>query len=459
MIDSSTFVHNIGTLLEIEEGTALEADEKGFLRVKPSAQNVPLGFFSGLFGTCPNPLEQTLNKTCQRLFDEIIKKNEGPLVSTSTALAKDRVRAGKILERLEKIGNAVLNPQLKADLTELVKTPETLEARLALRQGISPQVLNETSSGTYIMRNRQGKPWGIFKPQCQEIGGSKNPSWVIWAVCTAEQWGIESGTGYLRECAAYYLDKNHFSNVPLTLTTNFQHASLDTSLFPMGTPNLIGSFQLFKNNCKPGNACLRKYEIYPVKLDKPFYNGLFSLIKKVYVTFFRFLFFCGLPHLPVNQVHRMAILDIRLLNCDRHLGNFLFDKLSKTLYPIDHGLILPARASKIRFDWKQLVQAHIPFNSIELAYIENLDLDEDEKTLRRCGINSVEAMERMKLSTALLKECARRGLTAHQIAELMLGKKGTLEGNYFEDVICRKVFKRGEDYQLVIDRAIIDSLS
>lgn len=458
MIDSSVFAHNLKTLLNIKEATALAVDEKGLLHAKPATETVHPGFFASLFDRGSNQPEQVLNATCQRLFDEIIKWHPVPLTSTSKSLSKDRVRVGQILKGIEKIGNAVLNPQLKSDLTELSTTPETLEARLALRQGVAPVVLNKTISGTYIMRNRQEKPWGIFKPQCQEVGGSKNPSWVVWAVCTAEQWGIESGTGYLRECAAYSMDKDNFSNVPLTIKTHFQHPTLDTSLFPMSTPDLTGSFQLFKDNCKPGHESLKGYEIYPVKLNKPFFSGLFSLVKKAYVAFMRFMFYCGLSHLPVRQIHRMAILDIRLLNCDRHLGNFLYDKAANKIHPIDHGLILPAKATRIRFDWKKLVQAHMPFGSKELAYIESLDAEEDEKQLRKCGITNQEALERMKLSTALLKECAKRGMTAHQIAELMLGKVKTVEGSYFEDVICRKVFRKKENVAAVIDRAIQDYL-
>ncbi|HEV8051744.1 MAG TPA: hypothetical protein VGP47_04555 [Parachlamydiaceae bacterium] len=457
---SSAFVHNLNTILNLQ-GTNLTVDAEGLLQAKVG--NLPVepspGFFTTLFGTGSNRIEQVVNETCTRLFEEIINKNKAPLVSTCAALTNDRITAGKILDRLELLGNVILNPQLKADLKELVDIPETLEARLALRQGITPEVLNKTSSGTYIMRNRQGKPWGIFKPQCQEIGGSKNPSWVIWAVCTSEQWGIEEGTGYLRECAAYSLDKNHFSNVPLTVSTHFQHPALDTSIFPISTPNLTGSFQLFKDNCKPGNECLKKYEIYSVKLGKAAGGSvLYSMIKKAYVTFFRFLFFCGLPHLPVNQVHRMAILDIRLLNCDRHFGNFLFDKISQKLFPIDHGLILPANATKTRFDWKQLIQSHIPFSNEELAYIDQLNADEDEKILIKCGINCLEALGRMKLSTALLKECAKRGMTAHQIADLMVGKRITVNGNYFEDVICKEVFKKGLNRDVVIRQAISDYL-
>jgi hypothetical protein len=49
-----------------------------------------------------------------------------------------------------------------------------------------------------------------------------------------------------------------------------------------------------------------------------------------------------------EQVHRLGVLDIRLLNLDRHLGNILVvddgpsvDSDRYQLVPIDHGFVLP----------------------------------------------------------------------------------------------------------------------
>lgn len=453
---TSVYSHNLSILLKIETNDRLESDDGFRLKIasqaSPNKSWWPLNFFNNN----TSQVAEIVNETCQRLFEQMVEKKTEPLTSTSLALEHDRIKARKVLTQVAKVGTKILNAQLQSDLEEFVKSPETLEARLALRKGIEPKVLNQTISGTYIMPNRQGKPWGIFKPQRQEVGSDKNPSWAIWASCRAEEWGIESGTGYLRECAAFRLDHDHFADVPLTVQTAFQHAKLDTSLFPLTVPNLIGSFQQFKNHCLDGSGSLKSYERFPFRLDRSWSS---SLVEKVTLVVYRILFFLGLSCIPVDQIHKMAIFDIRILNCDRHLGNFLVDKRSKTLYPIDHGLILPSQAKRIRFEWQGLVQAHLPFSRKELEYIDQLDPDRDGEILKECGIPSA-AIERMKLSTYLLKACAKRGLTLHQIADLMKGKVSPhSDYSFFEDVICKKVFNYRVPQNVVIDWAIDHYLS
>jgi hypothetical protein len=50
----------------------------------------------------------------------------------------------------------------------------------------------------------------------------------------------------------------------------------------------------------------------------------------------------GLAKLPLEEIHKIAILDIRILNCDRNGENVLVIEGAKNkLIPIDHGLSLP----------------------------------------------------------------------------------------------------------------------
>ncbi len=443
MPNSSVFSHNINTLEQLQTGATLSVDPNGYLVTgAPLATTHPRkSLFSRFIGAIQNPLHQAINQTCQQLFDEVITNNSLPLTSKSPALVKERVKVKHILDNVTKLGNNILPSQLESDLRELVQSPETLEARLALQQGIAPAPLNQTISGTYVMHNRLGQPWGIFKPMSQEVGGNKNPNWLVWAAFSAEMWDIESGTGYLRECIAYQLDKEHFSQVPLTVPTNFKHPALDTSIFPLTTPNLVGSFQIFKKNCTPLNASLKSYEYLIEKRN----TWLATIITSIYVFALRCLFYFGLSHISKEQIHKIAILDMRILNCDRHLGNCLVEENTKILYPIDHGLVLPNKARKLRFEWKNLIQSRFPFSGRSLRYIEKLDPNEDANILKRSGI-AADAIERMKLSTMLLKTGAARGLTAYQIADLI--------EQAFEEVICHKVFTKGENPQNVINQAI-----
>ena len=48
---------------------------------------------------------------------------------------------------------------------------------------------------------------------------------------------------------------------------------------------------------------------------------------------------------PTDEVHKIAVLDLRLLNLDRNACNILVRKESESgalkLVPIDHGLTIP----------------------------------------------------------------------------------------------------------------------
>ena len=66
---------------------------------------------------------------------------------------------------------------------------------------------------------------------------------------------------------------------------------------------------------------------------------------------------------PTDEVHKIAILDLRLLNLDRNASNILVQeqtdekgKKSKKLIPIDHGLTIPDSLQITTFDLDWLSQ-------------------------------------------------------------------------------------------------------
>ncbi|KAM0905665.1 hypothetical protein ACQ4PT_017257 [Festuca glaucescens] len=105
----------------------------------------------------------------------------------------------------------------------------------------------------------------------------------------------------------------------------------------------------------------------------------------------------GPSRFSVQSVHRVGILDVRLLNIDRHAGNILVknpptgDGSSSAapleLVPIDHGLCLPEQLEDPYFEWLHWPQASRPFSSAELdyivvTYIASLDPFKDAEMLR-----------------------------------------------------------------------------
>eukprot|EP00270_Netrium_digitus_P001334 TRINITY_DN1142_c2_g1_i2.p1 TRINITY_DN1142_c2_g1~~TRINITY_DN1142_c2_g1_i2.p1 ORF type:complete len:367 (-),score=99.92 TRINITY_DN1142_c2_g1_i2:265-1272(-) len=143
----------------------------------------------------------------------------------------------------------------------------------------------------------------------------------------------------------------------------------------------------------------------------------------------------GPLHLPVEEVHKIAILDIRLANADRNGANILVakdDEGKLKLVPIDHGYCIPENLQDVTLEWVYWPQARQPFSCTALDYIARLDAEQDLVLLQRAGWQLSRACARtLQISTALLKAGAAAGLSPHQIGRMMqrerLQEPSTLE--------------------------------
>ena len=61
------------------------------------------------------------------------------------------------------------------NFTEVIRTAET-----AIDNGIYPQRIYQGSSGSYFVKNSEGKTIGVFKPKDEEPYGRLNPKWTKW---------------------------------------------------------------------------------------------------------------------------------------------------------------------------------------------------------------------------------------------------------------------------------------
>lgn len=170
-----------------------------------------------------------------------------------------------------------------------------------MRQGHPPMLCKEGVGGTYFMRDEQNKTIGVFKPQDEEMGCLNNPKGFTPGSLNYNKTkrGVQEGEAAYRECAAYVLDHEHFAGVPATDLVVCNHPSFNNS--PVETTPAeecvkIGSFQEFKEHDFDAE------DISPSRASK----------------------------FPVNEVHKIAILDIRLFNTDRHGGNILIRKINKS---------------------------------------------------------------------------------------------------------------------------------
>jgi hypothetical protein len=170
-----------------------------------------------------------------------------------------------------------------------------------MRSGNSPILSEAGVGGTYFMKDSSNRKIGVFKPHDEEMGCLNNPKGFTpmsngFIDCSRTK-GVVGGEAAFRECAAYVLDHEYFSGVPATdlVACNYPcfnnspttgHSFLEENI-------KIGSFQEFKEHDFDAE------DISPKRAAK----------------------------FPVNEVHKIAILDIRLFNTDRHGGNILVRKV------------------------------------------------------------------------------------------------------------------------------------
>lgn len=269
----------------------------------------------------------------------------------------------------------------------------------AMKNGIDPIPVRSGLGGAYYLRNTDGDNIAIVKPTDEEPYAPNNPKGFVGKALGQPglKCSVRVGETGFREVAAYLLDHDHSANVPFTVLVKVTH-----SIFNVNDGVSI-------------NKCHFKKQISKIASLQQFIPHDFDASDH------------GTSSFPVSAVHRIGILDIRILNTDRHAGNLLVRKLEGTgsladmeLIPIDHGLCLPESLEDPYFEWIHWPQASIPFSEDELEYISNLDPDKDSDMLRMELPMIREASRRvLVICTIFLKKAADFGFCLAEIGEMM----------------------------------------
>ncbi|KAK4339401.1 hypothetical protein RND71_040863 [Anisodus tanguticus] len=300
----------------------------------------------------------------------------------------------------------IVNPKIEVPLMISDLIGSTLEG---LDRGNYPIRSSEGTGGAYFMLDASGSKYlSVFKPIDEEPMAVNNPRGLPLSV---DGEGLKKGTrvgeGALRECAAYLLDHPKsgrrsfsgealgFAGVPPTSFVRCFHSGFN---HPDSITSKIGSLQKFMEN-----------------------NGSCEDM--------------GPSAFPVGEVHKIAVLDMRMANADRHAGNILMNKGEDgqiVLIPIDHGYCLPECFEDVTFDWLYWPQARQPFSSETIEYIKSLDAEEDIALLKFYGWDMpLESARTLRISTMLLKKGVERGLTPFTIGNIMcretLNKESVIE--------------------------------
>lgn len=245
----------------------------------------------------------------------------------------------------------------------------------------SPEICEDGVNGTYFLKDKDGNFIAVFKPIDEEGNSDRNPKnhqQNRMELRSIPNKGIKDGEAALREVAAYLLDREGFIGIPRTdlVQITFHGKSTETK---------IGSMQEFIDN--DGSS-------------EDF----------------------GCSGFSAKDVHKIGIIDIQMMNMDRHAGNVLVKKDTKTkklrLVPIDHGFSLPDGLDCPWFEWMSWPQAKVPFDDETKDYIMRIDIDKDAAMLERLGIRK-ECIKTMKITTTLLKKAVLHNKTLYEIGRMI----------------------------------------
>lgn len=229
-----------------------------------------------------------------------------------------------------------------------------------------PKLIDEGLGGTYFLYDGDGNICAVWKPSDEEPSAKRNPKEK-----TEPRSGFSETKGYLREAAAYALDGG-FSSVPLTMLARTSNGQ-------------CGAIQKYVNNDGSSDEF-------------------------------------GSSRYKTDQIHRIGLLDLRLLNTDRHGGNILVSNPSKpTLTPIDHGYALGNKDSLkeiLDFEWRNWSQAEEPFSPETKAAVLAVDVERDVKILKSLGIED-DAIMLFRASDAFVRCALQSGWTLQEMADFV----------------------------------------
>ena len=302
---------------------------------------------------------------------------------------------------------------LRSTPRPLVQTIQ--HARRAFALGIKPDLIMDGSGGSYYIHDVKKNKIAVFKPADEEPYAENNPRGYLPQQVGQEmeglRRGIAPGEACIREVAAYLLDHEGFADVPMTTLAEARHPTFNTN---------GARLKVSEGGASIGAHCIGPYYA-------PHSNGG-GVPKKVgsfqeYVRSEGSMDDLSSSKLDVEQVHKIAILDIRLLNADRNPANLLCRRLrdnSLELVPIDHGYCLRSMCDVSWMDWCWLdwPQLKEPLSAKSKDYIQRLDMEADARLLRERLNISDTAIDYIRASTALLKAGVQAGLSLYDIAVL-----------------------------------------
>lgn len=179
---------------------------------------------------------------------------------------------------------------------------------------------------------------------------------------------VRVGEAAMREVAAYLLDHDHFARVPCTVLVRLTHPIFHVAAEPGASADAAPASQSVGSDSSStialGSSSFMSAAAGVPAQQRQAPAKLGSL--QEYVTHSGDSSEQGASRFSTRDVHRIGILDLRLLNTDRHAGNLLcrpqeasdastalgrLEAGKVALVPIDHGFCLPEALEPPFFEW------------------------------------------------------------------------------------------------------------
>uniref|UniRef100_A0A0C9QX37 1-phosphatidylinositol 4-kinase n=2 Tax=Wollemia nobilis TaxID=56998 RepID=A0A0C9QX37_9CONI len=346
-----------------------------------------------------------------------------------------RDRSGPV----EIVGGLSCHSKVKKMIKQTVK---------AVESGVEPIPVQRGLGGAYYFRNTLGKSIAIVKPTDEEPFAPNNPKGFVGKILGQPglKRSIRVGETGVREVAAYLLDHEEFAKVPPTVLVKISH-----SVFNINR----GMTSITNANNKQTISKIASFQQY-VEHDFDASDH-------------------GTSSFSVAAVHRIGILDVRVLNTDRHAGNILvkrsdtdfrkYPQMGETaeLIPIDHGLCLPETLEDPYFEWLHWPQSSLTFSEEEIEYINRLEAFKDAEMLRReLPMMRESSLRILILCTIFLKTATAAGLCLAEIGGMMSREVYDVEDEASElELVCVQAkievdqHISAANYELIADMSVV----
>lgn len=297
------------------------------------------------------------------------------------------------------------------------------QSRRGLALGLKPALAPDGSGGSYFLSDARKKRVGVFKPADEEPFAENNPrGYVPHKEENDGEWlrqGIRPGELCLREVAAFMLDHDGFSGVPMTTLAEARHPALHTAGAHwtlseggagVGVHSLTSPLASVTSPSPPSQEVIKKVGSFQEYIHAECTMDDISPSK-----------------ISVDEVHKIAILDIRLMNADRNVANILCQRIPEDpdhfrLVPIDHGYSLRSKCDVAWFDWCWLdwPQMKQPLSKASKDYVLGLDIEADVRLLQERLNMQNDVLDYFRSSCQILKAGVRAGLTLYDICSEIL---------------------------------------